>query len=68
MGRLLEDVIEGQRTPTCVTAPPVVSSITVAPVPAEDERERSDELRREGLHALFATQCSSQNESILARI
>ena len=34
----------------------------------EDESEGPDEFRREILHALLATQCSSQNESILARI
>jgi hypothetical protein len=36
--------------------------------PGEDESERPDEFRRELPHALLATQCSSQNESILVRI
>jgi len=36
--------------------------------PSEDESECPDEFRRKVLHALSATQCSSQNESILAPI
>src|SRR5437016_2963688 len=36
--------------------------------PGEDESERPDEFCRKVLHTLSATQCSSQNESILARI
>ena len=36
--------------------------------PGENESERPDEFRCKFLHALLATQCSSQNESILARI
>src|SRR6266576_5613543 len=36
--------------------------------PGEDESECPDEFRRKILHTLSATQCSSQNESILARI
>src|SRR5258708_28077445 len=36
--------------------------------PSEDESECPDEFRRKILHTLSATQCSSQNESILARI
>jgi hypothetical protein len=39
----------------------------IARVPANDS-ERSDEFRRKLLHALFATQCSSQKESTLAAI
>jgi len=35
---------------------------------SEYESECPNEFRRERLHALLATQCSSQNESILARI
>lgn len=34
----------------------------------KDESERLDEFRRELLHALVATQCSSQKDSILSRI
>src|SRR5207253_2691422 len=36
--------------------------------PGEDESERPDEFCRKALHTLSATQCSSQNESILPRI
>src|SRR5439155_3998120 len=36
--------------------------------PGKDESERPDEFCRKALHTLSATQCSSQNESILARI
>jgi len=35
---------------------------------SEHESECPDEFRRELLHALPTTQCSSQNESILERI
>ena len=34
----------------------------------ENERKRADEFRGELSHALIATQCSTQNASILARI